>query len=99
MADPMRIRATLQGDVVDVRILISHEMESGQRRDASGALIPAHFIQEVVVTHAGKTVMRAHWGPAISKNPFLGFRFRGGRKGDKVAVSWLDNKGDRGAGE
>ncbi len=95
MADPMRIRATLQGDVVDVKVLMAHEMETGQRKDSSGKTIPAHFIQEVVATHNGKVVMRAHWGPAVSKNPFFGFRFKGGQKGDKVTITWTDNKGEK----
>ena len=93
MPDPMRIRATAQGDTVDVRVLMTHEMESGQRRDASGKPVPAHFIQNVTVTHAGRTVLSAEWGPAVSKNPFLHFKFKGGKKGDEIVVTWVDNKG------
>jgi sulfur-oxidizing protein SoxZ len=93
MPDPMRIRATAQGDAVEVRVLMSHEMEAGQRRDSGGNLVPPHFIQTVTVTHAGRTVLSAEWGPAVSKNPFLQFRFRGGKKGDEVVVTWVDNKG------
>jgi sulfur-oxidizing protein SoxZ len=95
MAEPTKIRATLQGELVDVRMLMSHEMETGQRKDAGGKLVPAHFIQEVVVLHKGKPVMRAQWGTAVSKNPFLAFKFRGGAKGDMVTVTWVDSKGDR----
>jgi sulfur-oxidizing protein SoxZ len=95
MADPMRIRATAQGDEVDVRVPMSHEMETGQRKDSAGAVIPAHFIQTVTATHNGKTVLSAQWGPAIAKNPFLSFKFKGGAKGDKVQVTWVDNKGDK----
>jgi sulfur-oxidizing protein SoxZ len=94
MPDPMRIRATAQGDVVDVRVLMSHEMEGGQRRDAAGNLVPAHFIQTVTVTHGGKTVLSAEWGPAVSKNPYLQFKFTGGKKGDELTVTWVDNKGE-----
>lgn len=93
MPDPMRIRATAQSDGVEVRVLMSHEMENGQRRDSSGNLVPAHFIQTVNVTHAGKTVLSAEWGPAVAKNPFLQFKFRGGKKGDEIVVTWIDNKG------
>jgi sulfur-oxidizing protein SoxZ len=95
MADPMRIRAKMEGDKVDVRVLMSHEMETGQRKDSKGALIPAHYIQNVTATHNGKTVLSAEWGPAVSKNPFLAFKFSGGKPGDKVVVTWLDNKGDK----
>jgi sulfur-oxidizing protein SoxZ len=94
MADPMRIRATAQGDEVDVRVLMSHEMETGQRKDSSGKLVPAHFISNVTVTHAGKTVLAAEWGPAVAKNPYLQFKFKGGKKGDEITVTWVDNKGE-----
>jgi sulfur-oxidizing protein SoxZ len=95
MADPMRIRANMAGDKVEVRVLMAHEMETGQRKDASGNLVPAHFIQNVSVTHNGKTVLGAQWGTSIAKNPFLHFRFKGGKPGDKIAVTWTDNKGDK----
>jgi sulfur-oxidizing protein SoxZ len=95
MADPMRIRAQASGDKATVRVLMSHEMETGQRKDASGKVIPAWFIQEVSAALNGKTVMTAQWGPAVSKNPFLQFNLKGAKAGDKVAVSWVDNKGDK----
>ncbi len=95
MAEPMKLRATLQGDTADVRILIAHPMETGQRRDASGKLVPLHFIQSVVVTHNGKTVMDSQWSQAISRNPFLGLRVKGAKAGDKIAVTWTDNTGDK----
>lgn len=95
MADPMRIRANMQGDKVLVRVLMSHEMETGQRKDSSGKLVPAHFIQNVTAVHNGKTVLSAEWGPAVSKNPFLQFQFSGGKPGDKVQVTWTDNKGEK----
>ncbi len=94
MPDPMRIRATAQPDGVEVRVLMSHEMETGQRRDSNGKLVPAHFIQNVTVTCAGKTVLSAEWGPAVAKNPYMQFKFQGGKKGDEVAVTWVDNKGE-----
>lgn len=94
MADPMKIRASLQGDVVEVKVLMAHEMETGQRKDASGAAIPAHYIQSVTAECNGKTVMSAEWGPAVSKNPYVSFKFRGGAKGDRIKVTWIDNKGD-----
>jgi sulfur-oxidizing protein SoxZ len=95
MADPMKIRATMQGDKVIVRALMSHEMETGQRKDASGNLVPAHFIQQVTAIHNGKIVLSAEWGPAVSKNPFLQFQFAGGKPGDKIQITWTDNKGDK----
>lgn len=95
MADPMKIRAAMVGDKVEVRALIAHEMETGQRRDAAGKAIPAHYIQHITATHNGRTVLSAQWGPAVSKNPFLQFRFSGGKPGEKVSITWVDNKGDK----
>ncbi|MFM2067686.1 MAG: hypothetical protein RLZZ584_2595 [Pseudomonadota bacterium] len=95
MADPMRIRAQAAGDKCTVRVLMSHEMETGQRKDSAGKVIPAWFIQEVSATHNGKAVMSAQWGPAVSKNPFLQFVVKGAKAGDKIAITWTDNKGDK----
>lgn len=96
MADGMKMRATMQGNVADVKVLITHIMETGQRKDAkTGNLIPAHFINEVVATLNGKTVMEAQWGVGISKNPFIGFKIKGAKAGDKVAVNAVDNLGNK----
>lgn len=94
MADPMRIRAQASGNSATVRVLMAHEMETGQRKDASGKTIPAWFIQEVTATHNGRAVLTAEWGPAVSKNPFLQFTLKGAKAGDKVAISWKDNRGE-----
>jgi sulfur-oxidizing protein SoxZ len=92
----IKLRASAQDGVTTVKALISHTMETGTRKDKkTGQKIPAHFIQEVVCTHNGNTVMTANWGPAISKNPYLSFKFKGGASGDKVALSWVDNKGEK----
>ena len=95
MADPMKIRATTLGDSTEVKVLMSHEMETGQRKDTQGQTIPAWFIQNVSVTWNGRTVLSAQWGTAVSKNPFLSFKFKGGAKGDKIAITWTDNRGDK----
>ncbi|CAN5212459.1 thiosulfate oxidation carrier complex protein SoxZ [soil metagenome] len=94
MADPMRVRAAEQAGVTEVKILMRHDMETGQRKDAAGKVIPAHFIQTFTVKHKDKEVLSAQVGTAISKDPFFSFKFKGGAKGEKVVVSWLDNKGE-----
>lgn len=94
MGSPMRIRAVQAGDITEVKVLIKHDMETGQRKDASGALVPAHFIQTIVATCNGRNVFEAETGTSISKDPFISFKFRNGNKGDKVAIRWADNKGD-----
>lgn len=94
MPDPMRIRAQAAGDKTTVRVLMSHEMETGLRKDPSGKTIPAWFIQEVTAQLNGKPVLSAEWGPSVSKNPFLQFIVKGAKAGDKVAVTWRDNRGE-----
>ncbi len=94
MPDPMRIRAQAAGDKTTVRVLMSHEMETGQRKDANGQVIPAWFIQDVTASLNGKPVFRAEWGPAVSKNPFLQFNVKGAKAGDKLSVTWKDNRGE-----
>ncbi|HUX64840.1 thiosulfate oxidation carrier complex protein SoxZ [Sulfuricella sp.] len=100
MAEPMKIRAQATGDVVDIKVLMLHIMETGLRKDAkTGQFIPAHFIQTVTAEVNGKTVLEAQWGVAISKNPFLGFKVKGAKPGDKVVISTVDNKGEKNKGE
>ena len=99
MPDPMRIRAQatqLNGaNGAIVRVLMSHEMETGQRKDAAGKVIPAWHITEVVAQWNGKTVLSAQWGTAIAKNPFTQFTVKGAKTGDKISISWVDNHGDK----
>lgn len=94
MADPMKIRAQMAGGKANVRVLMAHEMETGLRKDPSGKIIPAWFIQQVTAKHNDKPVMNAQWGPAVSKNPFLHFTIKGAKPGDKVSITWIDNKGE-----
>ena len=95
MADPMRIRAQQKGDVTEVRVLMAHVMETGQRKDSAGNLVPAFHIQTVTATWNSKPVLSASFGPAVSQNPVMNFTFKGGVKGDKVIVTWTDTKGDK----
>lgn len=90
----IKVRAKLDGDVTTVKALIQHPMETGQvKNKKTGKLIPAHFIQEVKCEHNGTSVMTALWGPAVSKNPYLSFKFKGAKSGDTLKLSWVDNKG------
>jgi len=94
MGEPMRIRAAVTGDVVEVKVLMRHDMETGLRKDAAGKAIPGHYIQSLVGKCKDKLVLDAQFGPSVSKDPFLSFKFKGGAKGDKVIITWTDNKGD-----
>ena len=94
MGNPMKIRAANKDGVTEVKMLVSHEMETGQRKDSAGAVVPAWFITELTARHGDKLVLSCEFGPSVSKNPYLAFKFKGGAKGDKITVSWKDNKGD-----
>jgi len=90
----IKIRAKAKDGVTTVKSLMSHAMETGLRKDKkTGEKIPANHITEVTAEHNGNTVMTANWGGAISKNPYLSFKFKGGASGDSIKISWVDNMG------
>ena len=93
MASSIRIRAVANGDSTEVQALVQHPMDSGFVKDAQGTLIPPHHIEVVQFEHAGKTVFTALWGPAVAKDPYIKFSFKGAQKGDDLTVSWVDNEG------
>jgi sulfur-oxidizing protein SoxZ len=94
MGNPMKIRAASKDGVTEVKVLMNHEMETGFRKDASGAVVPAWYISEVTAKLNDKVVMQAQWGPSVSKNPYLAFKVKGAKAGDKISVTWVDSKGD-----
>lgn len=94
MADPMKIRAKLTGDVAEIKVLMGHPMETGQGKGSDGSPIPAHFIQTLTVSVGGKVVIDGQTGTAVSRNPVFGFKVKGAKAGDKVVVTWKDNKGE-----
>ena len=100
MAKPIKIKAKVKNGVASIKALMPHEMETGARKDAdSGEVIPAHYIKEVVCEHNGKVVMTAYWGTGVSKNPYLSFKIKDAAAGDKIKISWVDNKGETSEGE
>jgi len=96
MSIPIKLRAG-NGEI---KALISHPTENGLRKDAkSGQLIPAHFINSVIITLNGKTVLDGQWSGGVSKDPFIAFRVKGMKAGDRVNLSVKDTKGDTGSVE
>ena len=90
----IKIRAKLKGDLVTVKALINHPMETGLRKDKkTGEFIPAHFIQTVKCESGGNTLLDAQWAGTISKNPYLSFKYKGAAVGDVLKISWTDNTG------
>ena len=94
MAGAMKARATMKDGITDIRVLMNHPMETGQRKDSSGKPIPLHFIQNLTVKVNGKTVIEGQTSQAVSRNPVFSFRVKGAKSGDKIEISWLDNKGE-----
>jgi sulfur-oxidizing protein SoxZ len=95
----MKMRAKLTGDITEVKVIISHPMDTGRKKDDFGQLIPAHFIQLVTATLNDKPVLEMQWGTGISKNPYLTFRIKGAKVNDKISVNWVDNLGKTGSGD
>lgn len=91
----MRVRALEQGGVTEIKVLMRHDMETGLRKDVGGKTVPAHFIQQISVRHKDREVLSAQFGASVAKDPFVGFKFKGGVKGDKVTVTWVDNLGEK----
>jgi sulfur-oxidizing protein SoxZ len=100
MGSPIKIKVKLKGDVAEVKALMPHPMESGVRVNAeTGEAVPKHYIQEVVCKHNGNVVATAFWGTAVSKDPYMAFKFKGAKAGDKLEISWRDNTGDTSVSE
>jgi sulfur-oxidizing protein SoxZ len=99
MTDPMKIRAKLVGDITEIKVLISHPMENGQRKDNAGNTVPPHYIQNLTVEVGGKMVVSGQTGISISRNPVFGFKLKGAKAGDKVVIRWRDSRGETRADE
>ncbi len=95
MADAIKIRAQVQGEIADIRILMQHPMETGQRKDEKGETVPANFIQTFSVLHNGKPLIDGQLNTSISKNPLFAFKAKGIKAGDKLTVDWNDSAGDK----
>ena len=80
------------GDVIEVKTLISHVMETGQRKDRDGKTIPRNIINTFTATFNGKQVFKADLQPGISANPYMAFHMRVTGPGD-LELSWLDDTG------
>ncbi|TXH06629.1 MAG: thiosulfate oxidation carrier complex protein SoxZ [Rhodocyclaceae bacterium] len=95
MSAPIKIRAQIQGETTDVRILMQHPMETGQRKDENGQTVPMNFIKTFTVSLNGKAVIDGQLNTSISRNPLFTFKARGIKAGDKLSVGWTDNLGEQ----
>jgi len=94
MAGAMKARASVKDGITEVRVIMNHPMETGLRKGSDGKPVPAHFIQNITVKLNGKTVVDGQTSQAVSRNPVFSFRVKGAKPGDKIQISWLDNKGE-----
>ena len=93
MADSIKVKTVQVAGGIEVRALINHPMSIGERDKTSGKIVNAHYIEEVVVALNGKTILQGDWSSGIARNPYLMFKVRGAMPGDKLQLSWKDNKG------
>jgi sulfur-oxidizing protein SoxZ len=93
--DPIKIRASLKGELLELRVLLTHPMESGQRRAPDGTTLPAHYIQNAQIRLNGALILEADLGTAVAKNPLFAFKVRGAKAGDTLSVAWVDNQGQK----
>jgi len=95
MASTIKVKAEVSGDVVEVKSLMLHPMETGTRKDAdTGEVVAAHYITQLTFTHNGKVVMVANFSTAVSRDPYFSYKFKGGNVGDTLKVTWVDNTGE-----
>ena len=88
-----RMRARQSGDSTEIKILVTHPMETGLRKDAStGQIVPAHYIQNVSIQSGSERVLVVS-NASISKNPYFSVKLRGVVEGDQATMAWLDNRG------
>ena len=100
MAKLTKIKTRSRGGLVEVLALVNHPMETGRRKNKkTKELIPPHYIQQMTFELNGKAVAEASLGPGVSKNPLTGVALKSAKSGDKVKVSWTDNKGESGSAE
>lgn len=96
MANPtprVRLPANAKpGEMIEIKTLISHEMESGQRKDSAGKTIPRKIINKFTAAFNGKTVFEADWHPAISANPYQSFFYKASESGE-FTFTWKDDDG------
>jgi sulfur-oxidizing protein SoxZ len=87
-----------KGDLVEVKALVAHIMETGQRKDGAGNTIPRKILNKFTCTVNGKEVFSADFEPAISANPYIQFKFRAQESGP-VVLTWTDDDGSKIVGQ
>jgi sulfur-oxidizing protein SoxZ len=93
MARSITMKAIQSAGGVEVRALINHPMSIGRLDQTSGNYVEAHYIEDVVISLNGKSIVQGDWSSGVARNPYLSFRVRGATPGDKLTLTWRDNRG------
>ena len=94
MTSRIRVRTSMKDGLTTVQAILKHPMDTGNSRDPdTGNIIPAFFIETVMVHHGDKIILSCDWSRAVSKNPYLSFAFSGANAGDTLRISWQDSQG------
>lgn len=92
----IKIRTKRVDGATLIRVLIIHPMETGRRKDeTTGETVAAHYIRAVQIEHKGRTVASCDFSTAVSRDPYVSVRLKGGQPGDSIRVSWEDNLGQQ----
>lgn len=92
MSKTIKVRTKFKKNDAQVRMLLRHPMDVG-RRLKNGESVPAHFITRLTCEYEGDTVLEAHWGAGVSKNPYVAFTIKDAKVGDQLMIDWVDNQG------
>lgn len=87
-------KAAAKGEIIEIKSLISHPMESGQRKGKDGNLIPRQIINKFIVTFNGKEFFSSDWAPAVAANPYMAFFMRAEESGT-MEFTWIDDDGSK----
>ena len=87
-------KSASKGEIIEIKSLISHAMESGQRKDKEGKPIPRKIINKFIVTFNGKEFFSADWAPAVAANPYMAFHMRASESGT-MEFTWIDDDGSK----
>ncbi|MCB1507145.1 MAG: thiosulfate oxidation carrier complex protein SoxZ [Hyphomicrobiaceae bacterium] len=97
MASKPRIKvpsSAKAGEVIEVKTLITHVMETGFRKGSDGKLVPRNIINTFTATFGGKEVFKADLSSGVSANPYIAFKFKVPAAGD-LELTWVDDKGEK----
>lgn len=100
-SDPILTQAMLnlpararRGEIIEIRALVAHPMETGLRTGPTGSTVPRNIIEQFSCTYDGVEVFRATLHPAITANPYLAFFTRATHSG-LIECTWIDDRGER----